>query len=312
LTKEDVFYSVLPPFHSFGFSVTGLLPLLSGAKTCYAPDPTKARSMATDIQEWRGTIFCCAPTFIRALLHVAKEGQLDSLRLVVSGAEKAPQELFEELKERKIVFLEGYGVSECSPVVSTDLPHKPHKGVGYPIREVEICVIDPKQGTPLQAGQEGEVCIGGPGVFNGYIGTDKDPFITIDGKRWYRSGDRGCLDSDGALILTGRMSRFVKIGGEMVSLGGLEEDLLNICRNEGWLPVKAELPQLAIGVKDREGEKPLVVLFAIVDLNRDELNRALKELGHGAIVKISEARKVDSIPVTATGKVQYHALDDLV
>ncbi|MBS0630043.1 MAG: AMP-binding protein [Verrucomicrobia bacterium] len=312
IKAEDVFYSVLPPFHSFGFSVTGLLPLLAGIKTCFAPDPTKSRSMASDIHEWRATIFCCAPSFIKALLHVSKGAQLKSLRLVVSGAEKAPQEIFDNLKKRGIVPLEGYGISECSPVVTTDLYGKPHKGVGYPINDVKLCVIDPDTGTLLPQGKEGEVCISGPGVFNGYLGIKKDPFITLEGQRWYRSGDRGYIDVDGALILTGRMTRFVKIGGEMVSLGGLEQDLLKICHEKGWLPTQSELPQLAAGVKDREGEKPLIILFAVKDLNRDELNRALKDMGHGAIVKIYEVRKIAAVPVTATGKVKYHDLDEMI
>lgn len=312
IQPADVFYSVLPPFHSFGFSVTGLLPLLAGIKTCYAPDPTKSRTLAKDIEEWRATIFCCAPSFIKSMLHVSKEGQLKSLRLIVSGAERAPLELFKTIQEKGISPLEGYGISECSPVVTTDIEGEPHKGVGKPIEQVELCIIDPDSQELIEDGREGEVCIAGPNVFNGYLGEKKDPFITLKGKKWYRSGDRGRLDPDGTLILTGRLKRFVKIGGEMVSLGGLEEDLLKICIKQGWLPEKSELPQLATAVKDREGEKPLIVLFSVVDLNRDELNRALKDLGHGSIVKVSEVRKIDAIPVTATGKVQYRVLDDLI
>lgn len=312
LKPTDVFYAVLPPFHSFGLSVTGLFPLFMGVKTCYAPDPTKSRAMAKDIEEWKATIFCCAPSFIKALFQVAKEGQLKSLRLVVSGAEKTPKELFDLLFGQGIYVMEGYGISECSPIVTTDIEGEPHKGVGKPISNVELCIIDPATEELLEDGTDGEVCISGPGVFNGYLGIKKDPFITIKGKRWYRSGDRGHLDPDGTLILTGRLKRFVKIGGEMVSLGGLEEDLLKICIQRGWLPEKSEAAQLATAVKDREGEKPQIVLFSVVDLNRDELNRSLKELGHGMIVKISEVRKVEAIPVTATGKVQYRALDDLI
>lgn len=310
VNSNDVFFGVLPPFHSFGFSITGLLPLLAGIKACYAPDPTKSRSMAKDIEDWKSTIFCCAPSFIKALLHVAKEGQLKSLRLVVSGAEKAPQELFDTLQAQGKSVLEGYGISECSPVVTTDIEGRPHKGVGQPISHVELCIINPDDGSLLPQGQEGEVCISGPGVFNGYLGIKKDPFITLQGKRWYRSGDRGRLDSDGTLFLTGRLTRFVKIGGEMVSLGGIEEDILKICKEKGWLKDKPNQVQLAVAVKDRGGEKPQIVLFVVSEVNRDEINRALKELGHGSIVKITEVRKVDQIPLTGTGKVQYRILDE--
>lgn len=308
----DIFYAVLPPFHSFGFTVTGLIPLLSGIKVCYAPDPTNSRSLARDIEHWKCTIFCCAPGFIKGVLNVAKEGQLNSLRLIVSGAEKAPQELLDTIQAMGKTPLEGYGISECSPVVCGNRIGKPLKGVGQPIPEVELCIINPDDGTVLPQGQDGEVCITGPSVFNGYLGIKKDPFITLNGKRWYRSGDRGHLEPDGALVLSGRLTRFIKIGGEMVSLGAVEEDLLKICKDKGWIAPNADLPQLAVGVKDKEGEKSQIILYVIGDVNREEANIALRELGHGSIVKISEVKQVSEIPLTGTGKVQYRVLDELL
>lgn len=308
---QDSLYGVLPPFHSFGFSVTGLLPLLLGVKVCYAPDPTDSRSLANDIEHWKPTLFCCAPSFIQGMLRVAKNSQLESLRMVVTGAEKAPEELLDTLKAKGKIVLEGYGISECSPIVTIDREDEPHKGVGRPVTGVELCIIDPENDNLLELGQDGEVCIAGPGVFNGYLGERRDPFIQINGKRWYRSGDRGYLDPDGTLMLTGRLKRFVKIGGEMVSLGGLEEDLLKLSEEKGWAPFKIEGPSIVAIVSGRESEKPQIIVFCTYDLDRETVNRALKDAGHSRLVKIAEIRKIAEIPVTGTGKTQYRLLDEM-
>jgi long-chain-fatty-acid--[acyl-carrier-protein] ligase len=303
----DISYGVLPPFHTIGFSITGLLPLLAGIKTCYAPDPTNSHSLVHDIDHWKPTIFCCAPGFLKSVLQIANEEQLKSLKTVVTGADKASPELIETVKKQGKIFVEGYGISECSPLVSLTSPTGSPKGVGLPIPHVEICIVDPENSRPLPQGQEGEICINGPNVFQGYIGIKKDPFLNLNGKRWYRSGDRGKLDTDGTLIICGRLKRFVKIGGEMVSLGGLEADLLSICHKKGWL-LMSDQPQLAIAVK--EGEKAKIILYITADVDRDEINRELIDSGHGSIVKIAEVRKVPQIPLTGTGKVQYRVLDE--
>ncbi|HSX12383.1 MAG TPA: AMP-binding protein [Rhabdochlamydiaceae bacterium] len=314
LDGTDSIYSVLPPFHSFGLSVTGLLPLLIGLKTFYAPDPTHSHGMANDIAKWKPTMFCCAPSFIRALFKVASNEELQSIRLFVSGAEKAPEELFDRVKQlgpdKKMI--EGYGISECSPIVTIGRPEKEHKGVGQAIPGVELCVIHPDTREVLPQGQEGEICIYGPNVFEGYLGYPKSPFITLQGKSWYRSGDRGYLDSDGTLFITGRLKRFFKIGGEMVSLGGLEEELLSLCEEKGWAPQKQEGPKLAIVGVGLESDKPIIVLFTTFDIGLEQVNGALRERGLGRIVKISRIQKLDEIPLTGTGKTHYRLLEEKV
>jgi long-chain-fatty-acid--[acyl-carrier-protein] ligase len=313
LHADDILYSVLPPFHSFGISISGLLPLLAGVKVCFAPNPNDSHGIAQDISGWKPTLFFCAPSFIKALFRVAKPSSLESLRLLVSGAEKTPQELFNYVAEHlpRTRLLEGYGITECSPAVSFDRPDRPHKGVGLPIVGVEIKIIDSENERVLPTGQEGEICISGPNVFSGYLGGKPDPFILLDGQCFYRSGDRGMLDEDGALILAGRMKRFVKIGGEMVSLAGLEEELLNIAREKKWASVDQEGPPLAISVKEKDTEKPIIILFTTFAIGKDDVNAILKDYGYGRIVKIGEVRKVDHIPLTGTGKTHYRLLDEM-
>ena len=312
---RDILYGILPPFHSFGFSVTGLLPLLFGLKVLYSPDPTDSYRLANEIGKWKPTLFCAAPSFIKALFKVAQKDQLKSLRLIVSGAEKTPDELFEFVKTLGInkKLLEGYGITECSPIVTLDRPNRPHRGVGQPLPGVELCVIDPETQEILPPKAEGEICVNGPNVFKGYLGAVIDPFISLQGKRWYRSGDRGYLTDDMTLVLTGRLKRFVKIGGEMVGLSGLEDDLFELAREKGWVsPLKREDgPPLAITVLGRESDKPQLILFTTFDVTKEQVNTALKEMGLGRIVKISEVKQLPEIPLTGTGKTHYRLLDEM-
>ncbi|HEY2810331.1 MAG TPA: AMP-binding protein [Rhabdochlamydiaceae bacterium] len=313
MQEKDILYGILPPFHSFGISVSGLLPLFGGFKVCFAPNPNDSHGMAKDIAGWKPTLLFCAPSFIRALFRVSKSESLQSLRLIVSGAEKTPQELFDYVKSHlpHAELIEGYGITECSPVVSFDRPGTLHKGVGLPISEVNVRIIDPDTGALLPAGKEGEVCISGPSVFSGYLGNKPDPFILLEGQRFYRSGDRGWLDADGTLILTGRMKRFVKIGGEMVSLAGLEEELLKIAQEKHWSQAEQEGPPLAISVKEKDTDKPVIVLYTTFSISKEDVNSVLKDSGYGRIVKIGDVRKVDHIPLTGTGKTHYRLLDEM-
>ena len=309
----DILYGILPPFHSFGFSVTGILPLLIGLKVYYAPDPTHSLAMLHDIDDWKITLFISAPTFIKGVFNLAKPDQLKSLRYVVGGAEKVPQELFEFMEKRGGEMLEGYGITECSPIVTLTRPKKPRRGVGQPLPGIELCIVSPETCEVMLPGQEGEICIYGPNVFKGYIGTDKSPFIELDGRRWYLSGDRGHLEPDGSLMLSGRLKRFVKIGGEMVSLGGLEEELLKMAQEKKWIgTVKEDAPPLAVAVLEKNSEKPLMILFSTFDVSKDEINQALLDKGYSTLVKIADVRKVPQIPVTGAGKTHYHALDEML
>jgi long-chain-fatty-acid--[acyl-carrier-protein] ligase len=312
MLPDDILYGVLPPFHSFGFSVTGILPILAGLRICYAPDPTDSHGLARNIAEWKPTLFCCAPSFIKALFRVASPQQMQSLRLVVSGAERTPQDLFDYCKTHlpRAQLLEGYGITECSPIVTIDRVNEPHIGVGKPVPGVDLMILDAEGKRILPIGQEGEVCIAGPNVFSGYLGKPRDPFVFIDGKQWYLSGDRGLLDQQGRLILSGRLKRFVKIGGEMVSLGGLEDELVQMAKSKRWVTGEEEGPCLAISVREKEADKPILILYAIFTISAEEVNTALKESGYGRIVKIGEVRTVKEIPLTGTGKTHYRLLDE--
>lgn len=311
--KEDILYGVLPPFHSFGFSVTGLLPILAGVRVFYAPDPTDSHGMARDCFYRKITILCCAPSFYRNLFRVATSRQLKSVRLFVAGAEKATPELFEYVKrlggDKEMI--EGYGITECSPFVTINRQGTPRVGVGQPAPGVELCVIHPETDEKIPSDQQGEICIRGPNVFNGYLGKDApNPFVEVDGKKWYRSGDLGHIAPDGSLLLGGRLKRFVKIGGEMVSLVALEDVIEAYALKNELIKADAEGPQLAVGVK--EGDKPALILFTTFNLEKDVANNVLKEDGFARIIKLAAVYKIDEIPMTGTGKVQLRRIQELI
>lgn len=303
LGASDVIYGILPPFHSFGFSVAGLFPLLGGVRIAFYPDPTDSFALAEGVERWKVTLFCAAPLFLKGLFQAAKKGQLNSIRIFVSGAEKAPQELYDRATKlgtgAKLV--EGYGITECSPILSLNRFNEPPKGVGKLLPDIELCTIHPETLEKLSEGAEGEICVRGPNVFQGYLGNPRSPFIELDGKPWYRTGDIGSLDAERNLILSGRLKRFTKVGGEMISLGAIEQALLT------ELHVTSDLPSLAVCASEK-GDKSQLILFTTLSLTKEEVNEILRKAGFSRLVKITTVQKIEEIPIMGTGKTDYRKL----
>jgi len=313
--KTDCLFSVLPSFHSFGFSVTGTLPILLGVKAFYSPDPTDSLQMAKDIDQWDITLVCLAPTFLQNLFSMGDKKQFHNVRLFVSGAEKAPDELFEYVRglDHDVQLIEGYGITECSPIVTMNPPDKPQEGVGAPIPGIALTVINPDTGKELAQGEVGEVCIHGDSVFSGYMSPSvRNPFVELQGKRWYRSGDLGKISDHGCLLLMGRIKRFIKVGGEMISLSSVEDTIRAASISKQWDPKQGAEPSVAVAVRNPESPKPEIVLFSTFSLTRDDANKILKDEGFGRIVKIAEVQQVPEIPLTGTGKVHFRKLDEMV
>lgn len=311
LRASDIEYGILPPFHSFGFSVAGLLPLLSGMRIAFYPDPTNSFALAEGVQRWGITLFCAAPSFLKGLLGAAQPEQLTSLRLLVTGAEKAPQELFDRVKNlpHKPHLLEGYGITECSPVLTMNREDAPAKGVGQLLPGIELITIHPETLVVQPEGGEGEICVRGPNVFNGYLGNPRTPFIEIEGKQWYRTGDLGHIEPDRSVIVSGRLKRFIKLGGEMISLGAIEETVSKTLIQEQR--VSPDLPSVAVCSIEKEAGKPQIILFTIVALNKDEANEILYRARFSTLVKISAVKQIDEIPLMGAGKTNYRSLQAL-
>lgn len=309
--SDDVIYGILPPFHSFGFTISGILGLLAGVRVFYSPDPTDGRRLANSFAKWKVTIMCGAPTFIKGMLQAATPEQISSMRLCVTGAEKAPPELFQMLRNfgKPDCLVEAYGITECAPGLTMNPIGGISKGVGVALPGVQLMIVHPETEAVLPIGQRGLILVKGPNIFNGYLNPGlSSPFTTINGERWYKTGDLGFLDEEGVLTISGRMKRFIKMGGEMVSLAAIEDALLQMAAKKNW-SATTEGPSLAVCAKEMAGEKTKLFLFSRFDLNTDEVNASLKEAGFSNLVKVSTVTKLPEIPIMGTGKINYRQLE---
>ncbi|QEL15226.1 AMP-binding protein [Limnoglobus roseus] len=305
LTRADSVLGFLPMFHSFGLTIAGLFPLLAGAKVVHHPDPTDASSLARKAAAYKPTIIISTPTFVGFILNRCKPGDLDSLRLIVVGAEKCPDDIFRRVKELAphASVLEGYGVTECAPCVAVNPVSKvKHGTIGKPLPNVTVCVVDLESGEKLPPNKMGLLLVSGPTVFPGYIGYEgESPFRDLDGVRWYVTGDLAALDDDGYIVFHGRLKRFLKAGGEMISLPALEEPLARM------FPATDDGPRVAVEGIERDGGR-LIVLFTTEEIALRDANAALQKEGFRGVMRLDEVRKVDAIPVLGTGKTDYKVL----
>ncbi len=308
LLDRDVLIGMLPPFHSFGIVVTTILPLCSGFRTVYHPNPTEAAVLARVIAGHRVTVLVGTPTFLNGIVRVAQPGQLDSLRLAVTGAEKCSEAVYQALSRAcpNATILEGYGITECSPIVSATRMEKSIPGtIGKPLNSVECVVLGLETHAPVAPGEPGMLYVRGPSIFGGYLHySGESPFLDWGGKQWYRTGDLVQQDADGWLTFEGRLKRFVKLGGEMISLPAIEAVLLPHFSSEA-----DEGPPLAVETMG-SSESPEIVLFAVKPTMREEVNRIVREAGLSALYNVRQVIQVDSIPVLGTGKTDYRGLKE--
>jgi long-chain-fatty-acid--[acyl-carrier-protein] ligase len=304
ISRADTLLGFLPPFHSFGLTICTLLPLITGLKVAYHSNPNESRKIAKAISTWNATIAAGTPTFLRSILKAGTADQFASLRALISGAERAPEDLFTLAMSinPRMQILEGYGITECSPVVSVGRPEEPRIGVGRPLTGVELAIVHPESLKAIPDGQQGLILIKGPSVFHGYLDPVLNPFIEYCHERWYNSGDLGMLNN-GSLIITGRLKRFIKIAGEMVSLGAVEEAL------QKRVPSPDGAPSVAVLAQGTEGDgRPKLVAFAAGTLSVETANATLKDAGFPPLVHISETRQIQNLPVLGSGKTDYQAL----
>jgi len=303
--STDTLLSSLPPFHSFGFTVTGLLPLLAGARVVYYPNPTDSGAQARTIRAWNVTIVCSAPSFMINILRQGIREPFTHIRTVVTGAEHAPDALFSlaHTVTPNAVIWEGYGITECSPVLTINTSNDPRMGVGKPLPGIQIHIVHPEDyDQEILTGESGMILAAGPNIFSGYLQKDlRSPFH----KTWYVTGDIGYLNPDGALIITGRLKRFVKIGGEMISLTAIESSL-----NEEY--PHEDGPQLAVCPQGEEEGRPRLILFSTHDLQVMDINTLLHKKGFSNLIRIDEVVHLDEIPLLGTGKVAYRQLEQLL
>ncbi len=302
---RDVLLGFLPPFHSFGLTGNIVLPILSGVRCIHHPDPTDSVGLVRLTATYRPTLLFATPTFLGYMCAAADGDAMHSLRIVVTGAEKCPASVFDACttKAPQATILEGYGITECSPVVSANRQGDNRRGsIGKPVRHIEVAIVDLETGMQVPQGETGMLLVRGPSVFRGYFGHEgPSPMVEFEGHLWYRTGDLVSMDADGFLHFHGRLKRFLKAGGEMISLPALEAPLA------AAFPPDEQGPKVAVeGIETDAGRH--IALFTTVDLSLREANQILLASGLQGVLRLDEVRRVSSIPVLGTGKTDYKTL----
>jgi long-chain-fatty-acid--[acyl-carrier-protein] ligase len=309
LYTHDRMLGMLPPFHAFGLTVNVCVPLCMHLPVVYHPDPTQSAVLARIIESYGATLLVGTPTFLSGIVRSAP-GPMPSLRIAVTGAEKAPPRLYQKLEHMcpSAKILEGYGVTECGPIVSVNDEDAPRpQTIGKLLASLESLVVDPETHRPLPPGQRGMLLVRGPSVFDGYLGDEApEPFVEVQGKRWYNTGDLVSVGPDGVITFQGRWKRFVKIGGEMISLPAIESVL-----RDAFETGREEAPTLAVVPEGLEGQIQLL-LATTQDIRRSEANRAIREAGLSGLHNIRGVRHIEEMPLLGTGKVDYRSLSKML
>jgi acyl-[acyl-carrier-protein]-phospholipid O-acyltransferase / long-chain-fatty-acid--[acyl-carrier-protein] ligase len=321
LGPGDSLLGVLPFFHSFGFTVTLWLPAVLGVAAAYHPSPLDLNAVSELVRDYRITFLLATPTFLQAYLRRCSPEDFGSLQYVVVGAEKLPERLAVAFEDRfGIRPLEGYGATECSPVVAVNTRDFRAPGfrqvgakrgrIGHPLPGISVRIVDPDTFEPVPVGTPGLLLVRGPNVMKGYLGKpEKTAEVLRDG--WYVTGDIAASDEDGFLAITDRMSRFSKIGGEMVPHIKVEEKLHEIAEAAGQQATDQKF--VVTGVPDGKKGERLVVLHT---LSPEELTAILEKLSQAGLPNLWTPRTnqffaVEEFPHLGTGKLDLRRIREI-
>jgi acyl-[acyl-carrier-protein]-phospholipid O-acyltransferase/long-chain-fatty-acid--[acyl-carrier-protein] ligase len=317
LRPSDRILGILPFFHSFGYTVTLWAPLQVGASTLYHADPRQAKEIGELCRKHQATIFLITPTFLRFCLKRSAPGDFASLRILITGAEKLPQPLAQDFhKKFGVLPLEGYGCTELSPAAAANVPDVDIDGfkqvgnkpgtIGQPLPGVAAQVVHPDTFEPLPAGEEGLLLIYGANVMEGYLNRPEQTREVIrDG--WYVTGDLAKIDEDGFITITGRLSRFAKVGGEMVPLEKIEDQLHDILQTSERICAVTCVPDEARGER-------LVVLHT--ELNGTDSHHLCEQLSHRGLPNLwipaeRDFLQVPELPLLGSGKLHLQQLKQM-
>ncbi|MES2764476.1 MAG: acyl-[ACP]--phospholipid O-acyltransferase [Bacteroidota bacterium] len=313
---NEVVLNSLPIFHAFGLTVSTFMPLTEGIKCVCQADPTDALAIGKLVAKYKVTLLFGTSTFLGMYARSLKLHPLmfQSLRMVVAGAERLNEYVRSVFKEKfGHNIYEGYGTTETAPVASVNLPDVlSHDDwavqvgsmigtVGMPVPGTVFKIVDPETYQELPVGEAGLILISGPQVMKGYLNNPQktsEVIIELDGKRWYKSGDKGKLNADGYLTILDRYSRFAKVGGEMVSLSALESNILNIIQ-------QSDLELCAVPLPDANKGETITLLVGNSDLTPQGFKKRLLEGGLNPLMMPKAIINVDAIPKLGSGKTDF-------
>jgi len=318
LIEDETVLGILPLFHSFGFTVTLWAVLALGKRVVYHFNPLDAKIVGKVCEEHEATILVASPTFMRAYVHRCEPAQFATVRLPILGAEKLKPELARDIREELgIEPLEGYGCTETGPVVSVNTPHEMVLAdgrtvagnrpgtVGLPLPGTAVKTVDPETEADLPRGAAGMVLVKGPQVMVGYLNRP-DATAKVLKDDWYSTGDLGYVDPDGFLTITDRLSRFSKVGGEMVPHQAVESAIMEASGDDELSVAVTSLPD------PKRGER-LCVIHTDLSVPPDEICRRLleKNMPRLWIPSVEDFVQVESLPVLGTGKLDLRRLREM-
>ena len=315
VNSRDTVLGVLPFFHSFGFTATLWFPLVCGMGVVYHVNPLDAKVVGKLARKHRATIMLSTPTFLSAYTRRCEADDFKSLRLVVVGAEKLKSSIAQAFTGKfNLEAMEGYGCTELSPIVSLNLPDYEEKGpvqkahkpgtIGMPLPGVAVKIVDQETKHPKGPDEEGLLLVKGANIMKGYLNQpDKTAEVIQDG--WYITGDIAKLDEDGFLMITDRLSRFSKIGGEMVPHIKVEERIHTVLGADEPVCVVTAVPD------QKKGERLVVLCRESFDVDQ-----VLEQLNATDLPKLwvpdrTAFYPVDDIPMLGSGKWDLGAIKRL-
>ncbi len=299
IEDTDIFFNPLPTFHCYGLTAGTLWPLLDGNHVVLHPSPLQTKTIAQRIFQTKATILWATDTFLQQYMRASAEGGLNSLRIAVCGAERVREETRKAAEQRfSFVVLEGYGVTECSPVLAANQPGDIRGGtIGKLLPGLEA-KLEPVEGLE----DAGCLWVKGPNVMKGYISPEKPGELIPIADGWHNTGDVVSVDEEGYLVIRGRIKRFAKIGGEMVSLTVVEN-----CASAVW---PDQMHAAAIVPDKRKGEQ-IVLVTDQPDPKRHELLTWAQTHGVPEIAVPKKILSVKEVPVLGTGKLDYVSVTNL-
>jgi acyl-[acyl-carrier-protein]-phospholipid O-acyltransferase/long-chain-fatty-acid--[acyl-carrier-protein] ligase len=299
LTSDEVVMNPLPVFHSYGLTAGTLMPLLNGMKVVLYPSPLHYKEIPKLIGALKCTLLFATDTFLQGYARAAEADDLKSVRYIIAGAEKVKDQTRAAWAKYGTTIMEGYGATECSPVISCNLPSRTKPGSVGPLLPGIEARLDPVEGIA----DGGKLVVKGPNVMAGYLLPDK-PGVLIPAKDgWHDTGDIVDIDEAGLVSIKGRAKRFAKIGGEMVSLAAVEAMVAQVWPDGNHVVMYVPDP--------RRGEQ-LVLVTDRKGADRSELHAAAKAQGMPELWMPKSIIEVEQIPVLASGKVDFVTTHEMV
>jgi len=316
LGGRDKILGILPFFHSFGFMAALWMPAANGIGVVFHPNPLDTKVIGELVGQYRVTFLIATPTFLQAYMRRCSPESFGSLQYVLVGAEKLSDRVALAFEDTfGIRPLEGYGCTECSPVVTVNgrdfrAPGFRQVGarrgkIGHPLPGVTVKVVDIDTGEPVTPGTPGMLLVKGPNVMKGYLGRpEKTAEVLHDG--WYTTGDVALLEEDGFLTITDRLSRFSKIGGEMVPHVRIEDKLQELAGITEQVFAVTALPD------EKKGER-IVVISTLPD---EKLAPVIEKFAQCDLPSLWKPRgsqffRVDALPILGTGKIDLRGVKAL-